>query len=163
MSKPEPPVMKIVKTNDVPWSDALRRGNYDQQRKDLGGLSALRTGLWQLAPGKKSFPLHRHHATEEALFVLSGRGKVRTEHGETAIGAGDYVAFPPGGPAHQLLNDGDEPLVYLGMSSTPGPVDVVEYPDSKKLAAAMGGLPFTRRVILDASHEADYFDGDKDA
>src|SRR5262245_28494418 len=109
--------MKVVKTSDMPWSDVMQRGNYGTTRKDLGGLDLLRCSLYQLAPGKKSFPLHRHHATDEALYVLSGRGQVRTEHGSEAIGAGDYVAFPPAGVAHQLINDGDEPLVYLGMSA----------------------------------------------
>jgi hypothetical protein len=57
----------------------LKRGAYENQRKDLGGLKLMRSCLWRLAPGKTSFPLHRHNATEEALFVVSGRGKVRTD------------------------------------------------------------------------------------
>src|SRR6266545_8071241 len=130
--------MKIVKTTDMPWADAMKRGKFENQRKDLGGLTFLRTGLWQLPPGKKSFPLHRHSATEEALFVVSGTAKVRTETGETPIGPGDYVAFPACGPAHQLINDGTEPLVYFAISANPAAVDVVEYLDSGKVACAVG-------------------------
>jgi uncharacterized cupin superfamily protein len=163
MSKTDAPAMKIVKTNDVPWVDGMKRGNYDNQRKDLGGLSCMRTGLWQLAPGKKSFPLHRHLVTEEALFVVSGRGKVRTEAGETAIGAGDYVAFPAGGPAHQLVNDGSEPLVYVGMSANPAPVDFVEYPESNKIAGAIGAPGSGKRFVFAADQQVDYFLNDKDA
>jgi uncharacterized cupin superfamily protein len=162
-TKTEPHAMKIVKTSDLPWADAMKRGNFENQRKDLGGLSLLRCGLWQLPPGKKSFPLHRHNQTEEALFVVSGRGKVRTETGETGIGPGDYVAFPPGGPAHQLINDGTEPLVYLGMSANPGSVDVVEYLDSAKVASAVGGFPAGKRFIFLSDKQVDYFEGEKDA
>jgi uncharacterized cupin superfamily protein len=163
MEKSDPPAMKVVKTSDMPWADALKRGNYENQRKDLGGLRLMRSGLWQLAPGKKSFPLHRHQATEEALFVISGRGKVRTESGDTAIGPGDYVAFPPGGPAHQLVNDGQEPLVYLGLSANAGSADVVEYPDSGKVACAVGAPGAGKRFVFSADGQVDYFANDKDA
>ena len=163
MTKTDPPPMKVVKTGDTPWADGLKRGSYENQRKDLGGLTTLRTGLWQLAPGKKSFPLHRHLVTEEALFVVSGHGKVRTESGETAIGPGDYVAFPSGGPAHQLINDGSEPLVYLGISANPGTVDVVEYPESNKVASAVGMPGSGKRFIFAVDQQVDYFHNDKDA
>src|SRR4051812_6843603 len=97
--------LKVTRSADVPWADALNRGPFQQRRKGLGG-EKLSAGLWELPPGKRSFPLHVHHVTEEALFVLSGRGAVRTEEGQTPIGPGDFVSFPPGGPAHQLVNDG---------------------------------------------------------
>ena len=161
--KSDPPPMKIVKTSELPWADAMKRGQFENQRKDLGGLTILRSGLWQLAPGKKSFPLHRHHATEEALFVISGRGQVRTEAGLTAIGPGDYVAFPPGGPAHQLVNDGSEPLVYLAVSANAAGIDVVEYPDSGKVASSVGSPGSGKRFIFPSDQQVDYFAGEKDA
>src|SRR5438128_11092627 len=131
--------MKIVHTSEVPWAPALQRGRFDNRRKELGG-ERLRAGLWELAPGKRSFPMHRHLVGEEAMYVLSGRAKVRTTDGETEIGPGDYVSFPPGGAAHQLVNDGAEPLVYLAMTATQG-FDLVEYPDSKKIAMSVGATP----------------------
>ncbi len=153
--------MKVVRSSEVPWSDALVRGAYAQRRKALGG-EKLPCSLWELAPGKKSFPLHAHHVTEEALFVVSGRGKVRTPEGLTPIGPGDYVSFPAGGPAHQLVNDGAEPLVYVGMSAVMG-ADVVEYPDSDKVACAVGKPPSGKRFVFRRKDQADYFDGDPDA
>ncbi len=153
--------MKIVRTSEMPWADSLNRGEFRQRRKDLGG-EKLSCGLWELPPGKRSFPLHAHHVTEEALFVVSGRGKVRTPEGLTEIGPGDYVSFPAGGPAHQLVNDGTEPLVYVGMAATFG-VDVVEYPDSNKVAAAVGAGPARKRFIFKKDAQVDYFDGEKSA
>jgi uncharacterized cupin superfamily protein len=141
--------------------DSLKRGAYEQRRKDCGG-EKLTAGLWELPPGKKSFPMHAHHVTEEAMFVVSGRAKVRTPDGLTPIGPGDYVSFPAGGVAHQLVNDGTEPLVYLGLSAVQG-VDIVEYPESDKVAASMGKAPTGKRFIFKKKDIADYFDGDKDA
>ena len=153
--------MKVVRTSEIPWTDAMNRGKFAQRRKALGG-EKLPCGLWELAPGKRSFPLHAHLVTEEALFVVSGRGKVRTPDGLTEIGPGDYVSFPPGGPAHQLVNDGTEPLVYLGMSAVQG-VDVVQYPDSGKVASAVGAFPKAKRFVFREKDQVDYFDGEPDA
>jgi len=150
--------MMIVKTADVPWAEALSRGVFGQRRKALGG-EKLACGLWELAPGKRSFPLHAHLVTEEAMFVVSGRGKVRTPDGLTEIGPGDYVSFPAGGPAHQVVNDGAEPLVYLGMAAVSG-VDVVEYPDSGKVAASVGAWPTAKRFIFKNADQVDYFAGE---
>ncbi|MGZ6142590.1 MAG: cupin domain-containing protein [Myxococcales bacterium] len=151
--------MKIVRTAQMEWSDAMNHGPFSQRRKALGG-SKLSCGLWELAPGKRSFPFHLHHVTEEALFVLSGRAKVRTPEGMTEIGPGDFVSFPPGGPAHQLVNDGQEPLVYVAMAAVQG-VDVVEYPDSGKVASALG-QPGSggKRFIFKQDTQVGYFEGE---
>lgn len=153
--------MKIVRTSDVPWEPAMNHGPFVQRRKGLGG-EKLTCGLWELAPGKRSFPLHVHLVTEEALFVVSGRGKVRTPEGTTDIGPGDYVSFPPGGPAHQLLNAGAEPLVYLGMAAVSG-VDVVEYPDSNKVASSVGRGPDGKRFVFRKDAQVGYFDGEPES
>ena len=154
--------MKIIRTHEIPFADALTRGQFQNRRKDLTG-EKLRCGLWELPPGKKSFPLHAHHVTEEALFVVSGRAKVRTPEGLEEIGPGDFVSFPPGGPAHQLVNDGAEPLVYFAVSTNHAGADVVEYPESEKVACVAGGWPPKKRFVFRLDGQADYFDGEEDA
>jgi len=151
--------MKVIRSAEVPWVTAMDQGPFSQRRKALSGGVKLTASLWELPPGKKSFPLHAHLVTEEAMYVVSGRAKVRTPEGLTEVGPGDYVAFPPGGPAHQVVNDGKEPLVYLGLSSTMG-VDVVEYPDSDKVAAAIGAPPDGKRYVFRKKDQAGYFDGE---
>ena len=96
------------------------------------------------------------------MYVLSGSAKIRTPEGLTPIGAGDYVSFPPGGPAHQLVNDGAEPMLYLAMSAGQG-VDIVEYPDSNKVSSVVGVFPNAKRFIFKKADQAEYFDGEKDA
>ncbi len=154
--------MKITRTKDVAWGDALQKGSFWQRRKELGSTGRLSCGLWELPPGKKSFPFHLHHLTEEALYVVSGSCKVRSSEGLTEVSAGDWVGFPPG-KAHQLINDGTEPCVYLAMGVNPAGVDVVEYPDSGKIAGSIQ-LPETKkRFIFKKDTEVGYFDGEKDA
>ena len=167
--------MKIVHTKDMDWAQAIDHGKFSQRRKALGG-DKLACGLWELPPGKTSFPFHMHHVTEEAMFVLSGRAKVRTSGGpaglgpaggeaerspvetEHEIGAGDFVSFPPG-VAHQLINPTAEPMVYLAISATFGH-DIVEYPDSGKVAVSMGRPPTGRRMLFRAKDQPDYFEGE---
>jgi uncharacterized cupin superfamily protein len=153
--------MKVVKTSEMAWTDALTKGKYKQRRKPLGG-EKLPCGLWELPPGHKSFPMHAHLVTEEALFVISGHAKVRTPEGETPIGPGDYVSFPAGGVAHQIVNDGTEPCVYVGMSAITG-FDAVKYPETGKFATAFGVPGSGKRYLFREDQQVDYFEGDKDA
>jgi len=150
--------MKIVRTSDVPWAQAIDHGRFSGRRKPLVG-EQLSCGLWELPPGKRSFPLHMHHVNEEALYVLSGQAKVRTPEGETAIGPGDFVSFPAGGPAHQLVNDGHEPLIYLAMSSVRG-YEMVQYPESGKVACSVGAWPDAKRFVFREQDQADYWAGE---
>lgn len=153
--------MKIVRTKDLEWTEGINKGKFFQRRKALGG-SALSAGLWELPPGKKSFPFHMHHVTEEALFVISGTAVLRTSDGLHPLGPGDYVHFPAGGSAHQLINDTEAPFLYVGMSASRG-VDVVEYPDGEKVSSSVGVWPDTKRFIFKKADGAQYFDGEKDA
>ena len=151
--------MKITRSSEIPFTQAMDHGKYQGRRKALGG-EKMSAGLWELPPGKTSFPLHAHHVTEEAMFVISGTAKVRTPEGETPIGPGDYVSFPPGGPAHQIVNDGSETLTYVALSATFG-VDIVDYPETGKVALAIGSGPNRRRNIFRAKDNVDYWDGEE--
>lgn len=153
--------MKIVRSKEMEWGEGIHKGKFFQRRKTLG-TGPLGASIFELPPGMKSFPFHVHHVTEEAMYVISGFARVRTTEGETPIGPGDYVQFPAGGSAHQLINDGSEPLIYIGMSASKG-VDIVEYPDSNKVAAAVGMWPDVKRFLFNKNDQAQYFDGEKDA
>jgi uncharacterized cupin superfamily protein len=153
--------MKIVRSKEVEWSEAINKGKFFQRRKTLQ-TGTFGASVYELPPGKKSFPFHVHHVTEEAMFVLTGFARLRTPEGETPIGPGDYVHFPAGGGAHQLINDGSEPFTYLGLSASKG-VDIVEYPDSNKVASAVGVWPNVQRFLFKKGDAAQYFEGEPDA
>jgi uncharacterized cupin superfamily protein len=152
--------MKIARSSEMPWTQSVDHGRFFGRRKELGAGGRISCGMWELPSGKRSFPMHRHFATEEALFAVSGHAKVRTPEGETPISPGDYVSFPPGGLAHQIINDGTEPFIYLGLSSSLG-VDVVEYPDSGKVACVHGTPPNNKRYVFQEKNQAQYWDGEE--
>ena len=56
-------------------------------------------------------PQHEH-PWEHEVFVLSGRGEVRSAGGAREVSAGVCVYVPPG-EKHQFANTGDEPMRFL--------------------------------------------------
>ena len=66
--------------------------------------------VFEVEPGR-STPLHSH-PWEHEVFVLSGRGIVRGEQGETQI-AKDSVVFVPPDERHRFVNNGDEILRFI--------------------------------------------------
>jgi uncharacterized cupin superfamily protein len=97
--------------------------------------------------------------------VISGKGTVRLGTERVAIRAGDWIAHPVGPDhAHQMLNDGEEPLVYLCIS-TQHKCEVVGYPDSKKVAMAAGPsfqAPWVRQIHRQGE-SLGYYDDEPDA
>jgi uncharacterized cupin superfamily protein len=129
------------------------------------GLEGLGCMLHIVPPGKRAFPFHAHHVADELFFILSGEGEYRYGGETYPVKAGDVVAAPAGGPAHQLINSGSAELRYLGIS-TNGGADVVEYPDSKKFAILAGmtaGNPMSAkfRHVGRAGNSLDYWDGEE--
>ncbi len=57
----------------------------------MAGGKRLGCSLYELPPGKKSWPYHYHTGNEEAIFVLEGGGG-----DERTLESGDYAAFPVG-------------------------------------------------------------------
>lgn len=131
------------------------------------GARQLGYSIITVPPGKRAYPFHCHHVNEEMFFVVEGRGVVRIGEEVHPIRKGDVIAAPPGGAntAHQIINDSNEVLRYLAVS-TMIPGEVVEYPDSSKVAVYVGSPPggdtnartFTFRGRLGA--KTDYWDGE---
>jgi uncharacterized cupin superfamily protein len=150
----------------------MTQGDFSQRSRRLGqaaGGRALGCSMYELPPGKTAFPFHFHSALEEALYVLEGEGTLRIGKTEVAISQGDYVALPPGPDnAHAVSNRGKGPLRYLCMSApaTPTTLDIVGYPDSKKIALAAGVEPgktareaaWIMKIIKEEQPQVGYFD-----
>ncbi len=148
------------------------RGDFGFRRARLGpeaGGRALGCSHFELAPGKTSFPFHFHSAFEESMYVLEGAGTLRVGAESVAIRAGDYIAFPAGPEApHTVSNTGTAPLRYLCMSgnATAATMDIVAYPDSKKIAFASGldpvkgfrGGVWLMKLIKEDQPELGYYD-----
>ena len=125
----------------VSWEEGADYAGRCKQLAAAAGAKQLGCRIIQLEPGKRPWPAHYHLGNEEAIYVLKGKGSLRLGKDTFAVKAGDYIALPASPDlAHQLRNDGDEVLEYLCMS-TMNPMDVVGYPDSKKIGVIAGAAP----------------------
>jgi len=103
----------------------------DKSLGDLAGLKNLGVHMMTVAPGDRSAEYHYHRYEDEAIYVLSGRGTAVIGEESYKIGPGDFLGFPGGGPAHETINDGSEPLVCLVIGQRLAQ-DVVDYPRAGK-------------------------------
>ena len=124
----------------------------------LLGAKELGYGFDIVPPGKRACPFHSHRAEEEMFFIVRGTGTLRYGNETRRIRAGDVICCPTGGPetAHQIVNDSDEDLAYLSIS-TMMPAEVCEYPDSRKVGAFGGGGDSRLRHMTEASAAVDYW------
>ena len=127
------------------------------------GLEKLGCMLHVIPAGKVAFPFHRHHGSDEMFLILSGRGEYRFGDDRIAVKTGDCLTAPAGGPAHQIINTGSEPLRYLGFSNNES-FDIVEYPDSGKVGMRAGVKNNDRATATYSARGrlqlADYWDGE---
>jgi uncharacterized cupin superfamily protein len=141
--------MDVVNEDEVAWTD-VEHGPAHFRRKRLA--SAARDGdpapddglgvsLYELPPGARAWPYHYHAGNEEVLYVLAGSGQVRGPEGIESLDSGDFVVFPTGPEgAHRVVNDGDEELRYLVVSTMRDP-DVTVYPDADAVGVYAGAPP----------------------
>ena len=126
--------------------------------------NTLGMSVYELLPQQTQCPYHFHHGNEELILVLRGRPTVRTPDGEQELEPGDCVHFPKGqAGAHHVVNRTDEPVRYVVADAKATP-EIVEYPDSGKLAAMartdsqLGGPLWTVHRL---DNEVDFFDGEE--
>lgn len=163
MSEP----LRTVNLEELEWSRSKGPGDFEREEKELtqrGWDGKLGVRKYRVPPGKKAWPRHAHLANEEAILIQQGRATLRYGEQEHAVSAGDFLVFPPGPDhAHQLVNTGDRPLVYLCVSTMEDP-DVTLYPDSRKLGVFHGSPPGGKREqrvyhrYFDEDAQLDYWD-----
>jgi uncharacterized cupin superfamily protein len=156
----------IVNIDDVPLTDRSHGEKFAVKWGRVGpliGSTGLGCAVHVVPPGKRAFPFHRHHVVDEVFFILSGVGEYRVGDKIHPLCGGDFVAAPAGTEAHQIINTGREDLRYLAFS-TVGSVDVIDYPDSGKVAIAAGvknaDIKTATYVGLGRLQRADYYDGE---
>jgi uncharacterized cupin superfamily protein len=97
-------------------------------------------------------------------YIIDGEGTYRIGEESFSVRSGDLIAAPAGAEAHQIINSSSIDLRYLAFS-TLGSVDIVEYPDSGKMAAAAGirNADFSTATYktLGRVQPAGYFEGEK--
>jgi uncharacterized cupin superfamily protein len=144
------------------WEGGRDRPGWQWKHLGVGrklGAEKIGAGLYELAPGQKTFPYHWHQVQEEWLIVLRGEPTVREPAGERKLAPGDCVVFKRGpAGAHLVRNDTEEPVRLLMLSSgRDSEVEVCFYPDSGKVGIFGEG----ERKLLREDAEVDYFDGEE--
>ena len=162
----------IINLDQLEFARDIRHGErFDARLAPIGskiGARKLGYNVTAVAPGRRAFPFHNHHANEEMFFVLEGSGMLRFGAQELPVRKGDFICCPPGGPdvAHQLINTGTGELKYLAVS-TMIDTDIFQYPDSGKFGAVGGRQPgrppseatFSGKFVLE-SGAVDYWHGE---
>jgi uncharacterized cupin superfamily protein len=157
---------RIVNISEIPLKE---NGNGEAFVARIGragpliGSKRLGCTVTVVPAGKRAYPFHRHHVTDELFYILSGEGEYRLDDETLPVRAGDLIAAPAGKEAHQIVNTSNDELRYLAFS-TMGEVDVVDYPDSQKIAVTAGVANGDFRTAtfrtLGRITPADYFDGE---
>jgi uncharacterized cupin superfamily protein len=163
MSKPQ----RIVNVADLALHDVGNDKGFQAKvgrAAPLLGLTGLGCSLTIVPPGKRAWPFHRHQVANELFYILSGSGEVRLDDRTLPVRAGDLIANPAGAEAHQIVNTGASELRYLAISDV-GTVDIIEYPDSEKVAMAAGvknaDLSTATYKAVGRVAPADYWDGER--
>ena len=152
---------RVINIDDLELEHFEKGGKFACHAARIGpllGAKELGYSYDVVPPGKRSCPFHSHRAEEEMFFIVRGTGTLRYGSETRKIRAGDIICCPVGGPesAHQIVNDSNEPLAYLSVS-TMMPAEVCEYPDSNKIGAYGGASPSRLRHMTTASAAVDYW------
>ncbi|HEX3487484.1 MAG TPA: cupin domain-containing protein [Micropepsaceae bacterium] len=160
---------RVIQLDNIPLSDVGNGGSFVAKVGRAGpmlGSTGLGCSLTVVPAGKRAYPFHRHHVIHEMFYVLSGEGELRIGEERQPIRAGSLIASPAGAEPHQIVNTSSAELRYLAFS-TIGGVDLVEYPDSGKIAGAGGikNADFRTATIkfLTRPEPVGYYDGEEPA
>jgi uncharacterized cupin superfamily protein len=165
MSVQKSPIVNIA---DLKLDRSVQGELYESNDVSFGsliGLAGLGISYNEVPPGKTSCPFHNHHVEDELFFIIEGNGEYRFGRERYAIRKGDTLGAPAGGPetAHQIINTGSTPLIYLGIS-TNAKTEIVEYPDSGKFLAKTNRDNASRfRFMGRQAGNLDYWDGEPGA
>jgi len=108
-------MITIGKSRDVPPrtyhdGEAVRHAN---KRVLIGPKqNAPNFAMRKFTIGKGGCSPFHQHPWEHEVYVLAGRGAVRTADGSHPVEPGDFAFVPPN-DEHQFINDGDEALEFL--------------------------------------------------
>jgi len=90
----------------------------------------------EVEPENFAYGYHWHEMNEEAFYIISGEGIVRTNKGDIKVKTGDVINFPSGEDgAHVISNvSKTEKLIYLDFGRDES-CEIVHFPDINKIMA----------------------------
>jgi len=129
----------ILKAADIATMPAEKRvhflnPNAMRINKSLGdavGLTQIGVHIISVKPGHDTTEYHKHFYEDECIYILSSQGTAIIDGEHHPVGPGDFLGFPRGVAAHNIVNDGNEILQCLVMGQRLKQ-DVADYPDKNK-------------------------------
>ena len=158
--------MPLVHERDLDWTE-LAEGETEFRRKQLGEAGdgePLGCSLYELPPGRRSWPYHSHRE-RVAIYVLAGTGRLRHDGASYELAPGSYATVPANeSGGHRVVNDSGEPLRYLAVSTMTEP-DLTVYPDSGTFGVYVGAPPGGRSErslegYYRVDDDVDYWEGE---
>lgn len=149
-----------INPHDIPPKHKSLHDGYEYYKRELvSAKHAVQStiSLYEIPPGKSAYPYHYHTKNEEAFYIISGSGTLRTPSGDKPVSAGNLLFFPANEKgAHKLMNtSADENLVYLDFG-TRNDIDPVFYPDSGKIGLWGKNI----NMLFKTNNRTDYYDGE---
>ncbi|OOM77640.1 cupin domain-containing protein [Clostridium sp. BL-8] len=149
-----------VKIKDIPSKHKSKHEGYEYYKRELvskGAAEQCAISVYEIPPGKSAYPYHYHTKNEEAFYIISGRGLLKTPTECKEVSAGDFLFFPANEKAaHKLTNISEsEALIYLDFD-TYNDIDVAFYPDSGKIGIWGKNID----QIFKTNLQVEYYDGE---
>ncbi|GMQ59557.1 hypothetical protein AN1V17_39540 [Vallitalea sediminicola] len=118
--------------------------------------SKFKIAIYEIPPKKISYPYHYHLKNEEAFYIISGKGLLKTHDSERVVTKGDIIVCPPSEKgAHLLQNTSDtELLTYIEFDICYYP-EVIVYPNTNKIGVFEDK---DKKLIFDKSSSIGYYD-----
>lgn len=149
-----------VRFEDIPSKHKSEHDGYEYYKRELVSKSndhKCTVSVYEIPPGKSAYPYHYHTQNEEAFYIISGIGILKTPKGDNEIKAGDFLFFPANEKgSHKLTNISEkEMLIYLDFD-TQNEIDVAFYPDSGKIGIWGKNI----NQIYKTNQQVTYYDGE---
>ena len=80
---------------------------------DLVGMQYFRFYPTTFPVGLVASEFYRHVCAEECGHIIAGNGTARIGLGMFEVEAGDFIAYPANGEAHDLRNTGSSPMTFI--------------------------------------------------
>ena len=141
--------------------DKKSRKNYEYQKSvvsdpHISGKGKLSAFFHILQPGNALYPYHYHTENEAIIYIISGRGTLRTAKGEKNVSEGDMIVMPANkNGAHQLMNTSDAPIVYININTAVS-TETVVFPDTGKIMIVTDNMRKTFKI----DSEVSFIDGE---
>lgn len=116
----------VVHENDVDALDLPGRRLSWLITSDSVGAEHCSMCMIRVAPGQTVRPAHSHPNGEEAIYIITGSGRVMIDGQVQSVRAGSSVLFPQG-KVHMLQNSGTDEMKVVCFFAPPSSLETYQF------------------------------------